>query len=94
MFGRNYINGSVEWLGVPELLRNDGLPWTANILAPYASWGDRGSRTNTNWGSQYGGGSDSVSVPWNCPLCIHPVYQRRIFENKRSAARRVHGDIL
>ena len=36
MFGRNSINGSVKWLGVIELLRNDGPPWNLNILAPYA----------------------------------------------------------
>ena len=34
MFGINYINGSVEWLGVPDLLRNDGPPWDLNLLAP------------------------------------------------------------
>ena len=26
MYGRKFINGSVEWLGVPTFLRNDGLP--------------------------------------------------------------------
>ena len=25
MFGRNYINGSVEWIVVPNFLRDDGL---------------------------------------------------------------------
>ena len=39
MFGRNYINGSVEWLGVPDFLRNYGPHWTLNLLAPYANWG-------------------------------------------------------
>ena len=34
-----YINGSVEWIGVPDFLRNDGLPWTLNLLAPYDNWG-------------------------------------------------------
>ena len=60
MFFRNSINGSVEWLGIPEFMRNNGPSWTANILAPHPSSGDRGSITNTNWVSQYGGGSDSV----------------------------------
>ena len=36
IFGRKSINGSFEWMGVPEFLRTDGTPWTANILAPYA----------------------------------------------------------
>ena len=31
MFGVNYINGSVQWLGVPDFLRNDGPPWTDHI---------------------------------------------------------------
>ena len=55
-FGRNSINGSVEWLGVTDLLRNDGPPCTINILASYDSWGDRGFSTNPNWVSQSGGG--------------------------------------
>ena len=39
MFGRIYINGSVEWLGVPDFLRNDELTWTLNLLDPYANRG-------------------------------------------------------
>ena len=38
MFGVNIINGSVQWLGIPDLLRTDGPPWTSNILAPHPSW--------------------------------------------------------
>ena len=33
------MNGSVEWLGVPNFLRNDGPPWTLNLLAYYDNWG-------------------------------------------------------
>ena len=33
IFGRNSINGSAKWIGVPDFLRNDGQPWTLNILA-------------------------------------------------------------
>ena len=29
MLGRKYINGSFEWMGVPDFLRTDGPPWTA-----------------------------------------------------------------
>ena len=36
MFGWKSINGSVEWLGNPSNLRNDGPPWTLNPLAPTA----------------------------------------------------------
>ena len=35
IFGRNSNNGSVKWLGVTDFLRNDGPPWTLNLLAPY-----------------------------------------------------------
>ena len=49
MFGSNYFNGSVEWLGVPDFLRNYGPPWDLNLLYLYATWGDRGNSTNPNW---------------------------------------------
>ena len=65
MFVVNSINGRFQWLGVPDFLRTDGSTWTANLLAFYPSWGDQGSRTNPNLGSQYGGNNDSVSAPWN-----------------------------
>ena len=65
MFGRNYINGTVEWLGIPNFPRNDGPPWTLNFLAPYANWGDRGSSTSPNWSSGSGEHSDSVFILWN-----------------------------
>ena len=94
MFGRNYINRSVQWLVVPDFLRTDGPTWTDNLLAPYFSLGDRGYTTNQNWGSQSGEGSDSVSVPCNRPVCVLPYYHRRIFENMRAAARRVCDDLL
>ena len=81
MFGRNYINGSVEWIGFPNLLRNDGPPWNLNILAPYAKLGDIDSSTSTHWGSGSEGNCDSVSISWNRPTCVLPVYHRRIFEN-------------
>ena len=94
MFGRYSINGSVEWLGVPDFLRNDGPPWTLNLLPPYASWGDRGSSTNINWGSGSGGHYNSVSILWNRPVHVLPVYHRRIFENMGCDTRRVHEDLL
>ena len=74
MFGRNSINGSEDWLGVPDFHRIDGPAWTDNILALRPSWGDGGHITNPNWVSQYGGGSGNVSVPWNPPVRVLPVY--------------------
>ena len=78
LFGRNYINGSVYWLAVPDLHRTNVTAWTANHLSPRPSWGDRGSTTNPNWVSQFGVDSGSVSVPWNFHVRVLPVYHRRI----------------
>ena len=94
MFGINSINGSVQWLGVPDFLRTDGPAWTANLLDTHPSWGDQGSSTNPNWGSQYGGHSDSVLIPWDCPVCVLPVYRHIILENSHTATRRVHNNLL
>ena len=85
MFGRNFINGSVKWLGVPDFQMNDGPPWTLNILAPYANWWDRGSSTSPNWGSGSGGNLGGVYILLNQPACILPVYHRRIVEKNLSA---------
>ena len=74
MFSSKSINGSVEWMGVPEFLRTNGPAGTANILSPCPSWVDRGSVTNLNWGSQYRGCSYNVSVPWNYPIRVLLVY--------------------
>ena len=68
MLRRNYINGSVEWFGVPDFLRNDAPPWTLNLLYPYANWGDRGSSNNPSWVSGSGGHSDGIAI-----LCNRPV---------------------
>ena len=94
MFGRNSINESVEWIGVPDFLSKYGPSSTLNLLDPYDSWGDRGSSTNPNWGSSSGGHSDVVSILWNRPARVLSVYHRRIFENTRSAARCACDDIL
>ena len=94
MFGINSINGSVQWLGVPDFLRTNGPVWTANLLAPHPSWVDKGSRTNLSWVSQSGGHSDSFFIPWDRPVRVLPVYHRRIFENLCAAARCVCDDLL
>ena len=48
MSGVKYINEIFQWLGIPAPLRNDGPPWTDNILAPSLSWGTGGTSTNPN----------------------------------------------
>ena len=94
MFGRNYIDGSVEWVGIPDLLRNDVPPWTANILDTYHSWGYQGPSVNLDWGSGFGGNSNSISVLWSLPTRVLPIYHWRISENTHSAACRAHDDLL
>ena len=94
MFGRISINGSVEWLGVPDFHKTNVQACTANLLAPYPNWGDGGSATNLNWCSQYRGASGSFFVPWNHPVRVLPVYHYRISENMRAAAHRVCDDLL
>ena len=94
MFGRNYINGSVEWLGVPDLLRTNGPAWTSNLLDPQTSWGYIWFTTNLNWVSQSGGAYGSFPIPWSRLICVLPVYHCSISENLRAAERRVCDDIL
>ena len=55
MFGINSINGSIEWLGVPNFSKTNGPPWTANILDPQPGWGDQSSSTDPNWDNCSGG---------------------------------------
>ena len=94
MLSRNSIDGSVKWLDVPDFMGTDGPPWNSNILDPYASWGDRGSSTNPNWGSQYGGHFDIFSVLWTRLVRVYLVYHHMFFENMRSAARLVCDSLL
>ena len=94
MLVRKSSNVIVEWIGVPNFPRNDGTPWTPNLLDPYANRGDRGSSTSTNLVSGSGGYSDSVYINWNRPNRVLPIYHQMIFENTPSAARRARDDLL
>ena len=94
MFGRNSINGSIEWLDVPNFLSTDGPPWTANTWAPHISGGNQESSTNPDWDSCSGENFDSVSIPWNRPVRVLPIYYWKVFQNTRSAVRCVRGNLL
>ena len=94
MFGRKFINGSFEWMGVPEFLRTYGPRWTANLLAPYADWGHGGPYTSQNFSSGSGGYSNSVHINWNQPARDLPICHRRVFENTRSAGHRARDDLM
>ena len=93
MFRANYINGSVQWLGVSSPPRTDVPTWTDNILAPSPARGTDGTDTNPNCQSHPGGPYDSVVVPWSCPIRSMLAYVGRIPENMRSSARRIYDDI-
>ena len=94
MFGKNYSNGSIKWIGVPKFLRNKRLNWNLNILSLYANWGDRGSNTIPNLGSGSGGYSDGVSINWNRTSHVLPIYHWRIFENTCSAELHTRDNLL
>ena len=94
MFGWKPMHRSVEWIGVPSFLRNDRPPWTLNLMDTYADLGGIGSSTSHYLSSGSGGYSGSVSINWNRPACVLPIYHQRIFENTCSAARCAFDDLL
>ena len=67
------MNGSYEWMGVPDFLRTDGDPWTANILDTYVDWRREGTSTSQKLSSGTGGYSDSVNINWNRPARDLPI---------------------
>ena len=62
MFGQKFIIGILEWLRVPNFLRNDGPPWNFNLLSTYADWGERRSSTSMKMGIGYEGYYNSVYI--------------------------------
>ena len=50
ILGQISINGSVEYLGIPDFHRTSEPFWDDNILAPSSSWGYGGTTTNKNRG--------------------------------------------
>ena len=51
IFCKKSINGSFEFLGIPDPLRTNRPYWIDNILVPITAWGVDGTVTNLNWGS-------------------------------------------
>ena len=94
MNGRNLINGSVKWIGVPRLVCDDELPWTANILVPIPRWGVGGTFENLAWGSQPSGRYSGVDVPWRGAAPARPAYLPWSLENACSTVRRVRDNLL
>ena len=94
MYGWKSINGSVEWLGVPTFLRNDGLPWADNILCPSLQWGVRGTYAIWYLESQSGGRYSGVDVPWCGAAPARAAYLPWSPENARATARRIYEALL
>ena len=94
MFGRKLINGSFEWVVVPDFFRSNGPPWTINLLAPCADLGLKGPSTNKNLSSGSGGYSDSIHINWNHLARELPIYHRRVLESTRRSGSRTHDNLL
>ena len=80
MFGRKFINGSFEWIGVPDFLREYGPPWTENILCPSPRWGVGGTVENLAWDSQPVGRYGGLDIPWRGAVPACPAYLPRSLE--------------
>ena len=77
ILGQISINGSAEYLGIPDFHRTGGPFWGSNILAPYSHWGDGGTSTNQNWKIQPGGPYGSVSFLWRGAVPARPACSPR-----------------
>ena len=86
MYGRKYINGSVEWLGVLCFGRDDELPWTENILCPNLRWGYGCNVENWAWGSQPGSHYVGVDVLWRGAIFARAAYLDGSPKNARATA--------
>ena len=94
ILGQFSINGSVEYLDIPDFHRTGGPFWADNLLAPCSGWEDGGTSTNQNWRVQPGVPYGSVAVPWSRTVPALPAYVPRIPENARAAAHRVRDNHL
>ena len=94
IYGRNLINGSVEWLGVPRSGCDDGPPWTDNIWCPSPRWGVGGIYETLALESQPGCHYGGVDIPWRGDVPASAAYLPQNPENARATAHRVRDDLL
>ena len=71
--GQISINGSVEYLGIPDFHRVSGPFWDDNLLAPCYSWGFGGTNTNQNWRIQPGVPYKDVSIALHVAIPARPT---------------------
>ena len=88
------INGSVEYLGIPDFHRAGGTFWADNLLSPHSSWVSGGNTTNQNWVIHTGGPYNNVSAAWRGAVLTRHDYVARNPENVRAAACHICDDSL
>ena len=88
------INGTFEFLSVPDALRTKGPYWIYILLVPIPVWGVSGTMTNSNWVSLPGGLYDVVSVPWHAAVPACPAYLPRSPENILATSHRNCDNLL
>ena len=94
ILGRISINGSVEWLCVPNFHITGGPFWSVNLLYTCFSWGDSVTTTNQNWVIQPGGPNGSVAAAWSRPVPVCLAYVRRRLEKMCAPTSRVRDNHL
>ena len=93
--GQLSINGSVQFLGIPDFSRDSGFSFIENLQAPTipTSW-KHINTSNHNWGVILWGTYIMCSVPWDSTVPARPTYMPKIPENLPAAALCVYDDFL
>ena len=95
VIGQLSINGSVQFLGIPNFFGNSGLLFIENLKSPTVTPGWGHSYTTTkNWLVIPVGPYRMWSVPWVSTVPSHLAYMPGSPENPRTAARRICDDFL
>ena len=81
-------------MGVPEFLRDDGPPWTDNILCPSPCWGVGGTVKILSWGGQPGGYYGGFHVSWRGAVPARLAYLPWSPKNMLATACRICDDLL
>ena len=95
IIGQLCINGSIQFLGIPDFFRGSGLSFIEKLKSPTDStgWG-HGDTSNKNWGVMPGGAYINDTVSWGTNILAHPSYIYRSLVNPRNDVHRVRDDLL
>ena len=94
MFVKKSMNGSFEFLGSADQLRNRSPYWINNILFLSPRWGVWGTVESLALESKPVGCYSGDEVPWRGAILAPPAYLPQCLENARTTARRVHDNLL